>query len=594
MPLDRLHVPVRLLGVARCSQILVSIRTASIWVGLLGAILIDEMAAAVDAQDYSVPATARVSRTGPLIKLNWPADLKALEYVVSRRASGEKSWVAAPALDGSATSYIDRKVKVGEAYEYRIVKNAREGATSYTGYGLIQAGISVRPIHDRGKLVLLVDETMASSLEFELARLTEDLVGDGWTVLRHEVSRSAPVPEIKAIIKADYDADPSRVEAVFLFGHVPVPYSGDLNPDGHRDHQGAWPADAFYGDMDGIYTDQTVDRTIAVRPENHNVPGDGKFDATLIPSVDGLARVELQVGRVDLANLPAFPESESELLRRYLDKNHAYRHKRISVPPRGLIDDRFGAFVNEAFAVDGWRNFAPLLAPQNTLAGNWLASLQSGSWLMAYGCGNAGYTSIPGLVSTGDFSTQDLKAVFVLLFGSYFGDWNTTDNLLRAPLAGKGPSLASAWAGRPHWHLYPMGLGQTIGYSTRLTQNENLLGPYNIGVNEMHVALMGDPTLRLHPVSLPRNLRTLKNNPHTTLLRWDAALEPVAGYHVYVSFAKDGPFRRITTVPLVERRLSVLNSSRTRVFMVRAVKLEWTASGSYVNQSQGLTVTLSR
>ena len=254
----------------------------------------------------------------------------------------------------------------------------------------------------------------------------------------------------------------------------------------------------------------------------------------------------------------------------------------------------FGAFVNEAFSVDGWRNFAPLLAAKDTIAGNWLTSLQSGSWLWAYGCGPAGYTSIPGLVSTSDFSTNELNAVFILLFGSYFGDWDTTDNLLRAPLAGSGTSLAAVWAGRPHWHFYPMGLGQTIGYSTRLTQNENLLGPFNIGVNEMHVALMGDPTLRQHTLSPPRNLRTRKTSSNTTLLRWDAAREPVSGYHIFVSPSQSGPFRQLTTLPLSEKRFIVGNSSRTKTYMVRAVKMESTLSGTYLNQSQGLMITLSR
>ena len=582
-----------MLAVAHRSPISeVRFRLVGIWVAILVALLFITSAGAIEPLDYAVPVTARVSRTGTYILLSWSLDPNALEYVVSKRVARQQAWTAMPALGGTTTSYLDRNVVRGIAYEYRIQKSAREVATSYTGYGFIQAGMAVRPVADRGKLVLLVDETIASGLEDELARLVQDLVGDGWEVLRHDVSRTAPVPEIKAIIKTDYDADPSRVEAVFLVGHVPVPYSGDLNPDGHRDHLGAWPADAFYGDMDGTFTDETVNRTIATRPENHNVPGDGKYDATLIPSVNGLANVELQVGRVDLSNLPAFPESETELLRRYLDKNHAYRHRLVSIPPRGLIDDRFGAFVNEAFAVDGWRNFTPLIALQNTFTGTWLTALQSQSWLWAYGCGTADYSSIHGLVSTGDFATQDLNAVFVLLFGSYFGDWDTTDNLLRAPLAGRGTSLASVWAGRPHWHLYPMGLGETIGYSTRLTQNSNMLGTFNIGVNEMHVSLMGDPTLRLHPIAPPRNLHTLKSSPTTNLLRWQPSPDTIAGYHIYVSLSPGGPFRRLTTVPVVARRFSVLNSTRTRTFMVRAVKLEWTASGSYLNQSQGAIVTV--
>jgi hypothetical protein len=61
-------------------------------------------------------------------------------------------------------------------------------------------------------------------------------------------------------------------------GHVPVPYSGNFNLDGHDYHFGAWPADVFYGDMDGVWTDSSVTQTIASDPRNWNVPGDGKFD----------------------------------------------------------------------------------------------------------------------------------------------------------------------------------------------------------------------------------------------------------------------------------------------------------------------------
>src|SRR5207248_1131072 len=108
------------------------------------------------------------------------------------------------------------------------------------------------------------------------------------------------------------------------FGHVPVPYSGLLNPDGHPNHLGAWPADAYYGDMDGLWTDTTVNY-VGTDPGDPadtarlaNVPGDGKFDQSTIPGV-----VRLNVGRVDLANLPGYLQyqsspsfpSEKELLR---------------------------------------------------------------------------------------------------------------------------------------------------------------------------------------------------------------------------------------------------------------------------------------
>jgi len=52
-------------------------------------------------------------------------------------------------------------------------------------------------------------------------------------VIRHNVSRTAAVTAVKALIVADYNADPLNTRALFLLGHVPVPYSGSINPDAH-------------------------------------------------------------------------------------------------------------------------------------------------------------------------------------------------------------------------------------------------------------------------------------------------------------------------------------------------------------------------
>ena len=47
-------------------------------------------------------------------------------------------------------------------------------------------------------------------LRQELARLKQDLVGDGWLVLRHDVAQTATVLSIKSLIQADYLADPTQ------------------------------------------------------------------------------------------------------------------------------------------------------------------------------------------------------------------------------------------------------------------------------------------------------------------------------------------------------------------------------------------------
>ena len=102
--------------------------------------------------------------------------------------------------------------------------------------------------------------------------------------------------------------------------------------------------------MDGTWTDSSVNSTAASDVRNQNVPGDGKFDQSSLPS-----DVELEVGRVDLHDMPAFSsKTELDLLRQYLDKDHAFLHANIPALREGLIDDNFGEFSGEAFAASGW------------------------------------------------------------------------------------------------------------------------------------------------------------------------------------------------------------------------------------------------
>jgi hypothetical protein len=209
--------------------------------------------------DYSVQVSAVVELSPAKVTLSWPQDTNSIptSYTIYRRAPGTPKWGSGTTLSGHTTSYTDTHVTAGRAYEYRIVKVA----PAYTGYGYITAGVRAPLIEQRGKIALIVDDRFTLPLAAELARLERDMVGDGWTVVRRPVSHRDSVPAVKAVIKSIYDADPKNVKAVFLFGHIPVPYSGQLNPDGHPDHVGAWPADAYYGDMDGNWTDRTVNYT---------------------------------------------------------------------------------------------------------------------------------------------------------------------------------------------------------------------------------------------------------------------------------------------------------------------------------------------
>jgi hypothetical protein len=564
--------------------------------------------------NYSVQVSAAVQSSPARITLSWPQDTTAIpnSYAVYRKAPNATSWGAATMVPGSATSYADSSVTAGTVYEYQIVKSA----SGYSGYGYICSGIDVPLVENRGKVVLIVDNTYAASLAAELSRLQQDLVGDGWTVLRHDVARNDSVVNVKNLIKADYNADPANVKAVFLFGHVPVPYSGQSNPDGHADHRGALPADAYYGDMDGVWTDSSVNFIQSINTDSadaarlSNVPGDGKFDQSAIPSA-----VELQVGRVDLANMPGrvewggpatFP-SELELLRQYLNKDHNFRGNLMTVPRRGLVGDYFGVRGGEAFAASGFRNFTPFFGTANIdnlnliyndTRGVWIPTLRTNVYLWAYGCGAGSYTSVAGLGNAQAYNTgtstemvsNDVKAVFVNFFGSWLNDWDHEDNIMRSILATPTHGLVSACSGRPHWFAHPMGLGETIGYTARLTQNDGnglYANQVNPSAGGIHVALMGDPTLRMHPVAPPSALNGTVNSSGVSL-SWTPSSDSILGYHIYRAANEAGPFTRLTSSLVSGTSFTDASApAGANTYMVRAVKLESTPSGSYQNPSQG-------
>lgn len=549
---------------------------------------------AQSVSDYAVRVSATVQTNPAKITLSWLSDSRATGYTVYRKSRDATSWGSGTSLAGTVTNHVDTSVSLGGTYEYRLVK----AASAYTGYGYVYAGIQAPLVEGRGKVVVVIDQTHTDALAAELTVLEQDLAGDGWTVIRHDVPRMAVDPantsssvwaarsnelaNLKSLIRADYNADTANVKAVLLLGHVPVPYSGNLNPDGHPDHLGAWPADVYYAEMGSIWNDTSVNSTGASDARNRNVPGDGKFDSSSLPST-----VELQVGRVDFANLRTIAQTEGELLRRYLAKDHAFRHASLSVERRGLVDDHFGLLSGEVPAANGWRNFAAFFGATNTAAGDWFTVLDTQSYLWGYGCGPGTYTSIGGVGTTSDFATHDPRVVFTLFFGSYFGDWDKQDNLMRAALSTPTYTLTTGWAARPNWHMHHMGLGETIGFSARVSQNNGSTYVYNYYPQYVHVALLGDPTLRLHPVPPPQNFVANPNTSGGVDLSWSPPAESVAGYHVYRGTVAAGPFTRLNGGLLTETQYTA-NGVTTGIFMVRAVKLETSGSGTYWNASQGI------
>ena len=178
-----------------------------------------------------------------------------------------------------------------------------------------------------------------------------------------------------------------------------------------------------------------------------------------------------------------------------------------------------------------------------------------------------------------------------MFFGSHFGDWTRTDNIMRSALAAPSLGLTACIVGLLHWFCHHMALGEPIGYAARLTMNNTTLyqNQSNALPRAVFINLLGDPTLRLEAVAPASGLSALVAGG-AVALSWSPSPDPVLGYHVYRSLSDGGPFTRMTDSPLTESSYtdSAAIPSTPVTYMVRAVALQSNPSGSYLNPSEGI------
>ncbi len=516
---------------------------------------------------------------------SWPVDSEPMEYMVQR--------IFLPSLPFAIATNI----------QYDTVRQMMA-----TGYIVI--GEDRRLPDSHGTIALVIDSLVAKDISSQIDRLEQDLKSEWWKVARIIVPRAekfsgVSVLKTKNAIEQLYEQEKNALKAAFLIGHVAVPYSGLIRPDGHPDHLGAWPADAYYGDMDGVWTDISANDSVsASRQANKNIPGDGKFDQNTIPS-----NIEVAIGRVDFYDMPAFHDSNKQeslydteiaLLKRYFDKNHSFRSgNSLSIPRRALIDDNFGSYSPEMFASSGWR-LASICDKDSIRTGKALNILKDSSYMWFYGCGGGSYVSCSGVAVTTDFAKQPIKSVFTSLFGSYFGDWDNTNNIMRALVAADGQTLVCSWSARPHWYFHCMGLGYTVGDAFLASINNDgsssMYYPnvyftqsfpngivYQAGQRGVHVALIGDPSLRMAMGGIPQASKLSISQPGTfTQLKWQPASDPNVQYIVFRADST-GKSKLLTDIPL-QSTTSFNDSSVVRGkyhYSVYSVKLRNSPSASY-------------
>jgi hypothetical protein len=574
-----------------------------------------------DTFGYSPIRELRASLTASQVILQWRLG-DNLPVTIQQRPYNRTNQGAWSTLTNNWLPYYwTNTLTPGQRYEYKV------------GSEYLLTAIAATPVENRGKVILIVDNRFINSASNELELLHTNLVGDGWTVVRTNVpphddinwsANTNNIASIKSFISNTWSNSPltNLPQAILLIGHVPMPHSGNLNPDGHGLR--CLPADTYYGDVDGVWTDTnitsctlSVNCTNAVSPDcscgfcdpvrHNNLTGDGKWDQKSIPrNSQQVAALEMAVGRIDFANLPSFVTYlgtdglEVNLLRRYLLKDDGYRQKRVILSERVMTGDYFDdrRYDQSVFTVgQGLRIGSRLFgfAPDKILNADGLRPENGSTWAVNSGSGAPyhmeGYpnlyhstTNIPPSDVTFITAGNEPHSGFYILYGSCFVDYGYPNNLMRGLIAAS-PSynLGAMWyppVTNPNM-FEQTALGEPLASGILRAINES-------GVDNTYMAWLGDPTLRVQILAPASSLR-LSTNGSNVQLSWTSSVE-ASQYFVYRSTTGiDGGFSRITADgPISGSTYTDTNAPASAIYMVRALALKTTASGSFTNLSQGV------
>lgn len=510
---------------------------------------------------------------GSRVKISWSkvTGTKSGRVSIQRRILGQtnkESWRNIASVRSFARVYIDKVSQSSIAYEYRISRPSKERIE--TGYWVTGRNVPAQENH--GEAIVIVDKTLAGGLAPRLDRFMLDLIGDGWTVVRHDVPRGDNkdlVANLKAArklrtwIKRRYYSDRSTPHALILVGHIPIVKSGRSNPDGHN--RRSLETDLFYADMDGVWRDN----------------GQGILRHNAIPS----NHIEMQVGRIDFSNLDASLGDEVTLLKSYFDKNHHWRH--------GRLGDLRQAYGGNNFLPGETNALRNIVGNKKLIKGGhhdvgkqqpWLFGVDFGSWKYS------DYTT----------TTTPIKTVFSINFGSSKLNFSRRNNTMKAMLAQPWYGIATGWGARPAWQLHHMALGKSIGYSHLRTVNNGKrtfggtdtleytpTGNYT-WLNPIWVNLLGDPTLHPFPLKSVRKLRAEMLEGGVQLHWVKADSEADVHYRIYRALDRFGPYQALNPSGLHTGHQFVdPNPVPGTWYMVRAHFLKEVYAGSFYTFSQG-------
>lgn len=501
-------------------------------------------------------------------------------------------------LPAMTSTWTDTNVALGDAFEYQISRNT--GTQIARGY--VTAAIMYDQTDYKGQMILVIDVTFQNSLMAEITQLKTDLTNEGWFVNELYVPRAttweteAEIINIKNQITTIYTTAPTNDKPthLFLLGHIPIARSGlgEIAPDQHIENRGARGADCYYADIDGVFTDAETFNAAGIDPNAINLPNDLKWDQDYIPS-----ELEMAFGRVDFADLSEASNSEEDLLRAYLTKLHNYR---VVASGHDMGEKTAFNFGYDNSNDGSYRSLIPISGINNVDQYN--GTMPFAQWVNQ----NGPYQIFTQNVVTPNPNEWDLYGMDATIYSSdqsYWGFWDAPQTtygygFIRYLLSHSSKCLGLLWTTSAVNLFHQPGMGETMGWSLKRTMDNNALNnlyekpeqPYDTEEywGRTHLQYNGDPTLRLNQVQPASNLQIV-DSANGIDISWSASLDSnILGYHVYKSTTQFGIYTKLTTTPTPQLNFNDASGTVADWYIVRAIKLETTGSGTYLNPSIGI------
>jgi len=527
---------------------------------------------------------------------------------IYRRPLGSIDWTKiASEIPAGTGHWTDNQVNMNECMEYQIRRKNTWTfeAKTYDAIGYTIGCTNFDNTLHKGRVILLVAEDIPTLLPEKYAILKKELAADGWIVDELVVPRAEQwdsgdaVVGIRESIQNIYQNAPIHDKPVVLFilGHVPLPRCGSTDvtaPDAHEVNQGARGCDAYYADIDGIYTDTArYDPEFLITTLADNYPGDYKWDQDFFPS-----DIEMAFGRVDFADLndPSIPEIE--LTGNYLDRLSRYKN----VAEGYDMGEKSAFFFGYDNSNDGsYRSLLNISGPQNVYQNH--AGFNHSQWVLENGPFKI-YMQNRSIPDINAWKESGMDATVFSSDQSYwgFGDVPQGNNYsrIRSILALDTKCLITLWTTTGINIFHQACTGLSLGLAMKQIMNHNEQNQYLEKApqqydtqdwwNRTHFAFYGDPTLNLYQIAPPQNV-TLAEQNSVALLSWTPSKTAgVAGYHVYSGESEAGHFERITSELVTEGQYTIQDYRPGHWYMVKAVKPFTSGCGSFLHASLGISV----